>query len=102
MWIVVSFILTIVSVNGILNIPLPLLIISWAFCILMFIAKIIGGFCGGLLKEEIAIAIREDKAKMETLNQEMKEQQIYIEELERKLMLNDIPFKKKNFDWTEV
>ena len=102
MWIVVSFILTIVSVNGILNIPLPLLIISWAFCILMFIAKIIGGFCGGVLKEEIATAIREDKAKMATLNQEMKEQQIYIEELERKLMLNDIPFEKKKFDWTEV
>ena len=102
MWIIFSFILTIVSVNGILNIPLPLLIISWAFCILMFIAKIIGGFCGGVFKEEIAIAIREDKAKMETLNQEMKEQQIYIEELERKLMLNNIPFEKKNFDWTEV
>ena len=102
MWIVVSFILTIVSVNGILNIPLPLLIISWAFCILMFIAKIIGGFCGEILKEEIAVAIREDKAKMATLNQEMKEQQIYIEELERKLMLNDIPFEKKKFDWTEV
>ena len=102
MWIVVSFILTIVSVNGILNIPLPLLIISWAFCILMFIAKIIGGFCGGVLKEEIATAIREDKAKIATLNQERKEQQIYIEELERKLMLNDIPFEKKNFDWTEV
>ena len=102
MWIVVSFILTIVSVNGILNIPLPLLIISWAFCILMFIAKIIGGFCGEILKEEIAVAIREDKAKIATLNQEMKEQQIYIEELERKLMLNDIPFGKKNFDWTEV
>lgn len=102
MWIVVSFILTIVSVNGILNIPLPLLIISWAFCILMFIAKIIGGFCGEILKEEIAVAIREDKAKIATLNQERKEQQIYIEELERKLMLNDIPFEKKNFDWTEV
>lgn len=102
MWIVVSFILTIVSVNGILNIPLPLLIISWAFCILMFIAKIIGGFCGEILKEEIAVAIREDKAKIATLNQEMKEQQIYIEELERKLMLNDIPFEKKNFDWTEI
>ena len=102
MWIVVSFILTIVSVNGILNIPLPLLIISWAFCILMFIAKIIGGFCGEILKEEIAVAIREDKAKIATLNQEMKGQQIYIEELERKLMLNDIPFEKKNFDWTEV
>lgn len=102
MWIVVSFILTIVSVNGILNIPLPLLIISWAFCILMFIAKIIGGFCGEILKEEIAVAIREDKAKIATLNQEMKGQQIYIEELERKLMLNDIPFEKKKFDWTEV
>lgn len=102
MWIVVSFILTIVSVNGILNIPLPLLIISWAFCILMFIAKIIGGFCGEILKEEIAVAIRENKAKIATLNQERKEQQIYIEELERKLMLNDIPFEKKNFDWTEV
>ena len=102
MWIVVSFILTIISVNGILNVPLPLLIISWAFCILAFIAKILGNFCGEVFKEEIAIAIKEDKAKMETLNQEMKEQQIYIEELERKLMLNDIPFEKKNFDWAEV
>lgn len=102
MWIIFSFILTIVSVNGILNIPLPLLIISWAFCILMFIAKILGGFCGELLKGEIATAIKEDKARLKALNQEMKEHQIYIEELERKLMLNDIPFEKKNFDWTEV
>ena len=97
MWLVLAFALTIIRVNNILAIPMALLIISWGFCILFFIAKLIGSFCGELIKEEVVTAIQENKKEKDELNEKLKEQQYYVEELERKLMLNNIQFDKKNF-----